>query len=271
MATHRFLIAGAGGRMGRAVIRAAVETPGVALAGGVDRAESAAVGQDLGPLAGLDALGLKVTHTDAAKLDAATAVIDFSAPGASVALAARAAETGTSMVIGTTGFAAEEEAAIVRAAEKTAIVKSGNMSLGVNLLAALVKEAAARLDPAHYDIDIIEAHHRDKVDAPSGTALMLGRAAADGRGVALDDVAAHDRSGKRADGAIGFAVVRGGGIVGEHSALFAGRQEVIELTHKAIDRDLFARGAVTAAQWAAGRPPGLYDMTDVLGLYSGRQ
>ncbi|MEM6414690.1 MAG: 4-hydroxy-tetrahydrodipicolinate reductase [Pseudomonadota bacterium] len=269
MTENRFLIAGAGGRMGCAVIRAAVATPGVTLAGGIDRPDGPAIGSDLGPLAGLDAVGLRVTEIDKADFTNVSAIIDFSTPSASADLARRAASNQTPIVIGSTGFSADEEAIIKEASNDVAIVKSGNMSLGVNLLAALIQEAAKRLDPDDFDIEIIEAHHRAKVDAPSGTALMLGEAAAVGRRVSLDDVAAHDRRGQRKVGDIGFAVVRGGGIIGEHEAVFASDQEIIELKHKAIDRSLFAKGAIRAAiwlsqKWVTARQPGMYDMGHVL-------
>ncbi|MBB5517641.1 4-hydroxy-tetrahydrodipicolinate reductase [Amphiplicatus metriothermophilus] len=268
MATISILIAGAGGRMGRAVIREVLKTPGVALAGGFDRPGGDQVGADLGRLAGLDALGLEVADSPEEGLKRADAVIDFSAPAASAALAGAAAAAGVALVLGTTGLDAAQERDVAAAAEKIPVVRSGNMSLGVNLLAALVEEAARRLSD-EYDIEIIEAHHRHKVDAPSGTALMLARAAAKGRGVDLEAKAVRARDGQtgpRRAGDIGFAVARGGGIVGEHQVLFAGGEEVIALSHSAIDRGLFAKGAVAAAKWAVGKPAGLYDMRDVLGL-----
>jgi 4-hydroxy-tetrahydrodipicolinate reductase len=268
MTKQAILVAGAGGRMGRAVTAEILKTPGVALAGGFERADSEYVGADLGNLAGLDALGLYVEASPAQSLKRASALIDFTAPAASVENARAAAAAGVAHILGTTGLAREQEAEIAALAKKIPIVKSGNMSLGVNLLAALVEEAARRLSD-DYDIEILDAHHRDKVDAPSGTALMLGRAAAAGRGVDLDAKAVRVRDGEiglRRAGDIGFAVIRGGGIVGEHEVRFAGSQEVITLAHAAIDRGLFAKGAVVAARWAAGKPPGLYSMRDVLGL-----
>ena len=264
MAITRIIIAGAAGRMGRALIREALATPGVALAGGFERAGHDAIGADLGPLAGLDALGMAVESKP--PQTRADALIDFTAPAASLEAARAAAAAGTPLVIGTTGFSVAEEAEIAELASRVAIVKSGNMSLGVNLLAALVKEAATRLGP-DYDIEIIEAHHRAKTDAPSGTALMLGEAAAQGRGLNLATVAVKSRTGvvgPRPDNAIGFAVVRGGGIVGDHEVIFAGAQEVISLSHRAIDRGLFAKGAIAAARWVKGKPPGLYSMQDVI-------
>lgn len=268
MTSLTILVAGAGGRMGRAVTAEVLRTPGATLAGGFERPGSSAVGADIGALAGLDALGLKVEDSPAPGLKRAGVLIDFTAPAASLENARAASAAGVAHVIGTTGFSAEQESALAGFAKKIAIVKSGNMSLGVNLLAALV-EAAARTLPDDYDIEIIDAHHRFKVDAPSGTALMLGRAAADGRGVDLGERSVRARDGavgERRAGDIGFAVIRGGGIVGEHHVVFAGSQEVLTLSHTAIDRGLFARGAVAAAAWVLGKPPGLYSMRDVLGL-----
>lgn len=265
MANLRLLVAGAAGRMGRAVIREALSTPGVAIAGGFERPGSDALGKDLGPLAGLDSLGVVVDDGPQRAIKRTDALIDFTAPAASLANARAAANEGVPHIIGTTGFSAAEEAEIAALSAKIAIVKSGNMSLGVNLLAALVKEAASRLGP-DYDIEIVEAHHRAKVDAPSGTALMLGRAAAEGRGVNLGDHSAFDRTGARKPGTIGFAVIRGGGVIGDHDVHFAGGEEIITLSHRAIDRGLFAKGAVAAAKWAVGKPAGLYSMADVLGL-----
>jgi 4-hydroxy-tetrahydrodipicolinate reductase len=268
MANLKILIAGAAGKMGRALIKEALATPGVALAGGFERKGHEAIGKDLGPLAGFDSLGIAVDAGPEPAIRGADALIDFTAPAASLANARSAAAAGVPLIVGTTGFSSAEESEIRRLSETTAIVKSGNMSLGVNLLAALVEEAAARLGP-DYDIEILEAHHRAKADAPSGTALMLGRAAAAGRGIDLDTNKIAARSGfvgERARDAIGFAVVRGGGIVGDHDVIFAGAEEVITLSHRAIDRGLFAKGAIAAAKWAAGKPAGLYSMADVLGL-----
>jgi 4-hydroxy-tetrahydrodipicolinate reductase len=205
-----------------------------------------------------------------ADLSLCDVIIDFSTPDASVALAELAAERGgPALVIGSTGFSPEQEAAIMAAAEKVAIVRSGNFSLGVNILIGLVEHAAQRLDPREWDIEVIEAHHRLKVDAPSGTALMLGEAAASGRNVDLQDVrsAPYDGlTGEREAGKIGFASIRAGGVVGEHTVLFASSSETLSLSHSAIDRSLFAKGAVAAAAWVRSRRPGLYDMQDVLGF-----
>ncbi|MGD9799654.1 MAG: 4-hydroxy-tetrahydrodipicolinate reductase [Parvularculaceae bacterium] len=271
MGNIRMLIAGAAGKMGRSVIREALATPGVAIAGGFERPGHAAVGKDLGPLAGLDSLGVAVEEGPQALIRRADALIDFTAPSASLSNARLAAEAGVPHIIGTTGFSADEEQEIAALSKRAVIVKSGNMSLGVNLLAELVREAAGRLGP-DYDIEIVEAHHRAKIDAPSGTALMLARAAADGRGVALDGNEIRSRDGavgERRKGAIGFAVIRGGGVIGDHDVMFAGAEEVLTLSHHAIDRGLFAKGAVAAAKWAVGKPPGLYSMADVLGFSRG--
>jgi 4-hydroxy-tetrahydrodipicolinate reductase len=189
-------------------------------------------------------------------------------PAATLALAELAAKAGTAHIIGTTGLSAEDEKLIAEAAKRTVVVKSGNMSMGVNLLAALVKQVAKTLGE-DFDVEVVEMHHNKKIDAPSGTALMLGRAAAQGRGIKLEERSARGRdgvTGARRAGDIGFASLRGGTVVGDHTVIFAGPAERIELTHKAEDRMLFARGAVRAALWARGQKPGLYSMTDVLGL-----
>ena len=245
-------IAGATGRMGVAVARAANARRDVAVV--------AAFGRKPGP-------GL-VDRTGA--LARAEMVIDFTTGAASAELATLAAKTGgPSLVIGSTGFSPDEDAAVRKAAERVAILRSGNFSLGVNMLIGLVAKAAAGLPAQDYDIEVFEAHHRRKIDAPSGTALMLGAAAAEGRGASLDEVAVRGRdgvTGPRPEGAIGFSVVRGGGIIGEHSVIFAAEDEILTLSHSARDRGLFARGAVQAALWLRGRPPGLYDMQDVLGF-----
>lgn len=268
MANTSILVAGAGGRMGKAVVAEVLKTPGARLAGGFERPGGPDIGKDIGALAGLDAIGLAVEADMDAGMKRAGAVIDFTIPAASLEHARAAAAQGVAHVIGTTGFSPEQEAELAAVAADIAIVKSGNMSLGVNLLTALVEEAASALSE-DYDIEIFEAHHRHKIDAPSGTALMLGKAAAAGRGVSLEDKGAGvdgTRAGVRKPGDIGFSVFRGGGVVGEHSVSFAGADEVITISHNAIDRALFAKGAVTAAQWVIGKAPGLYSMRDVLGL-----
>jgi 4-hydroxy-tetrahydrodipicolinate reductase len=240
--------------MGQAVSKAAEKEPGLSLAAGFDRP---------------DAEGAGLMSQDAA-LAEADVVIDFTNPAASVALAeACAARGGPALVIGSTGFDAAQITAIAEASKKLAIVRAGNFSLGVNMLMGLVEEAARRLGPDDYDLEIFEAHHRRKIDAPSGTALMLGEAAARGRNVELGKVARHARdgiTGPRPAGEIGFSVMRGGDVIGEHSVTFAADDEILTLSHSARDRGLFARGAVVAARWVAGRPPGEYDMRDVLGF-----
>ena len=219
-------------------------------------------------MAGIKPLGIMVGDDAGAAIAAANAVLDFTAPAATVAFAALAAKSGAAHVIGTTGLSAEHERAIAAAARTTAIVKAGNMSLGINLLVALTRKVAATLD-ADYDIEIVEMHHRHKVDAPSGTALMLGEAAAQGRQIALSSASVRVRdghTGARTRGTIGFAALRGGNVVGDHSVIFAGEGERLEITHRAADRAIYTRGAIKAALWARGKPPGLYSMADVLGI-----
>jgi 4-hydroxy-tetrahydrodipicolinate reductase len=264
----RLVVAGAGGRMGRTLIHAIAATDGVTLAGAIERADSGVIGRDAGELAGLGANGVKVISDAALLLKNADGLIEFTIPAATLALAELSASAGIAHVIGTTGHSAEEEAVIAQAARRAPIVKSGNMSLGVNLLAALVKRVAQTLGD-DYDVEILEMHHNKKIDAPSGTALMFGRAAAAGRGVDLDAHAMRGRdgmTGARRKGDIGFAALRGGSVVGDHSVIFAGPAERIELAHRAEDRMIFARGALHAALWARGKKPGLYSMADVLGL-----
>lgn len=264
----RLIVAGAGGRMGRTLVRAIAESKGVILAGALEAAGSSFMGQDTGVLAGLGPNGILIGADSQTALHDADGVIDFTAPAATTALAEIAAQAKCVHIIGTTGLSEEDEARIAAAAKSARIVKSGNMSLGVNLLAALVRRVAKTLDE-EFDIEIVEMHHNKKIDAPSGTALMLGRAAAQGRGVDLGarSVRARDgHIGARRAGDIGFAVLRGGSVVGEHSVIFAGPAERIELAHKAEDRMIFARGALQAALWARGQGPGLYTMADVLGL-----
>lgn len=263
----RIGITGAAGRMGRMVIQTVLDAAdgSVALHGAIASEGSAAIGQDAGLLAGRPACGIIVSDDPVQLFATADAVIDFTRPEASVRFSALAAQGKAVLVTGTTGFSAEQLAALGRAARHTPVIQSFNMSLGVNLLAALVRQAARALD-AGWDIEVVEMHHRHKIDAPSGTAILLGRAAAEGRGVEFDAVKAVDRDGRRPEGAIGFATLRGGDVVGEHSVILAGAGERIELTHKATDRGIFARGALKAALWGRGRAPGLYSMTDVLGL-----
>jgi 4-hydroxy-tetrahydrodipicolinate reductase len=268
MAELRLVIAGAGGRMGRTLLRAISEVPGFALAGAVDRDGAPEIGADTGTLAGLSASGKKVTSDALPLVVQADAIIDFTTPASTVALAALAAQARIVHVIGTTGMSATDDAKLEAAARHAALIKSGNMSLGVNLLAALVKRAAASLGP-EFDIEILEMHHNKKVDAPSGTALLLGNAAAEGRNISLEKNSVRSRdghTGARKAGDIGFAALRGGTVVGDHSVIFAGPSERIELTHKAEDRMIFARGALAAAKWGKGKKPGIYSMADVLGL-----
>jgi 4-hydroxy-tetrahydrodipicolinate reductase len=264
----KLVVVGAGGRMGRNLMRAVAEAEGVTLHAALERPGSELVGQDSGILAGLPANGVTITDDALGAIVDAEGVLDFSAPDVSCGIAAFAAQARIAHVIGTTGFEERHLAKLQAAGRHAAIVRSGNMSLGVNLLAGLVRKAAAALGD-EWDIEVLEMHHRLKVDAPSGTALLLGEAAAAGREVALKDkkVAVRDGvTGPRERGTIGFATLRGGSVIGEHSVIFAGAGERIELSHKAEDRGLFARGAITAALWARGRKPGLYGMDDVLGL-----
>jgi 4-hydroxy-tetrahydrodipicolinate reductase len=268
MSDMRLIVAGAGGRMGRTLVKAISETPGLVLAGATEATGSPLIGEDSGVLAGLPANRVPLVSEVKPLAIAADAIIDFTAPAATVAFAALAAEASIVHVIGTTGLSPDDETKIRHAAQRTIIIKSGNMSLGVNLLAALTRRVAKTLDD-DFDIEILEMHHNKKVDAPSGTALLLGRAAAAGRGVDLDQRAVKSRDGHtggREKGTIGFAALRGGTVVGEHAVIFAGPAERIELVHRAEDRMIFARGALRAALWARGQKPGLYAMTDVLGL-----
>lgn len=261
-------IVGCAGRMGRMLGKVIGETAGADLAGGTEAPGSEFIGADLGEISGAKRSGIAVTDDPAAMFAAVDLVIDFTIPAATVKHAALAAEAGTAMVIGTTGLSDAQMHDIGRAAEKVAIVHAGNMSLGVNLLVGLAEQVAAALGPA-FDIEVLEMHHKHKIDAPSGTALMLGKAAAKGRGVDHNAAAVMSREGEtgaRPDGAIGYATLRGGDVVGEHTVIFAGPGERIEISHKAADRGIFAHGAVTAALWTEGKAAGLYTMRDVLGL-----
>jgi 4-hydroxy-tetrahydrodipicolinate reductase len=265
----KLVVVGASGRMGRTLTKTIAEAPGKArLAGAVERPGAEALGRDAGALAGVGELGVAVTDDALPLFAQADGVLDFTIPAATVGFAKLAAQARIVHVIGTTGCSAEDEAKIAAAARHAVVIKSGNMSLGVNLLAALTKRVAAALDTS-FDIEIVEMHHRAKIDAPSGTALLLGQAAAEGRGVDFGVAALRGRdghTGARPEGAIGFASLRGGAVVGDHSVVFAGPAERIELTHKAEDRALFARGALAAALWGRDKKPGLYSMMDVLGL-----
>jgi len=267
MSDLKVAIAGAGGKMGAANIRAIAATTGITVVSAFDRAGTPVIGKDAGELAGIEALGVAITDDLATALDGAEAIIDFTAPANSVALANEAAKRGLIHVIGTTGCSEADDAAIGASASAARIVKAGNFSLGVNLLLGLVKQAAAALPG--FDIEILEMHHNKKVDAPSGTALMLGEAAARGRNLDLKTHSVRVRdghTGPREAGSIGFATLRGGNVIGEHRVILAGPSERIELNHIADNRALFADGAVRAALWARGQQPGLYSMADVLGF-----
>lgn len=268
MSDMRLVVVGAAGRMGRMLIKAITEAEGCTVSAAIERPGSAALGQDAGILAGLPALGVPVSDDALPAFVEAEGVLDFTAPDATVAFAALAAQARIAHVVGTTGMEPAHLAKLEAAARHAAIIRSGNMSLGVNLLAALVRKVSATLG-TDWDIEIVEMHHRMKVDAPSGTAVLLGEAAAQGRDVSLTEarVASRDgHTGVRPPGAIGFAALRGGTVVGDHKVIFAGAGERLELAHVAEDRALFAQGAVKAALWGRGRKPGLYSMVDVLGL-----
>ncbi len=262
------VVTGASGRMGRMLVGLIAQSDKARLAAALEREGHPWIGRDVGEAMGGAPLGVTVTSDPLDAFARAQAVIDFTAPAATVGFAALAAQARAVHVIGTTGLSDTDLARVAAAARHACIIRAGNMSLGVNLLTELVKKVAHALDP-DWDIEIVEAHHRHKVDAPSGTALMLGQAAAEGRGVALADHSARGRDGEtgpRQPGDIGFAVIRGGDIVGEHDVVFAAPGERLILRHVATDRAIFARGALRAALWGQNRPPGEYDMRDVLGL-----
>lgn len=262
------VVTGVSGRMGQMLVRTIAASGRARLVGAVERAGHAWVGRDLGEAMGGAATGVTVTDDPLEAFASAQGVIDFTAPAATVDFAALAAQARLVHVIGTTGLEAEHLARIRAAARHAVIVRAGNMSLGVNLLTRLTQKVAAALD-ADWDIEIVEAHHRMKVDAPSGTALMLGEAAAQGRGMNLPDIrdaAREGITGRRERGHIGFSAIRGGDIVGEHDVIFATEGERIVLRHIATDRAIFARGALRAALWGQDQKPGEYDMLDVLGL-----
>lgn len=261
-------IVGAAGRMGRMLIAEVLGVEGCQLAGGTEPPGSGVLGQDLGLLIGAAEHGLSIGDDTGALFKASDAVVDFTHPDATAAHAALSGETGVALIVGTTGLEAQHMEALGRAAAKAAVVQAANMSVGVNLLLGLTEQVASALGD-DYDIEITEMHHRYKVDAPSGTALALGAAAAKGRGVNLEDVSDRGRDGEagpRIAGDIGFSVIRGGDVAGDHTVIFAGPGERVELTHKAGSREIFARGAIRAALWTEGRAPGLYSMRDVLGL-----
>jgi 4-hydroxy-tetrahydrodipicolinate reductase len=264
----RIVIAGASGRMGANLLRAAAETEATELAGAVDRPDAEAVGRDAGELAGTGPLGVTVSGNLADALGAADAVIDFTRPEATTRHAQQCAEAGVPLVVGTTGFDAEQKAALDAAAGRIPMVVAPNMSIGVNLTFKVLDMVARALGD-DYDVEVVEAHHRNKVDAPSGTALRMGEVVADALGRTLEDHAVYGREGHtgvRDRETIGFETIRAGDIVGEHTVMFAGAGERVEIGHKASSRMTFASGAVRAARWLLGRPAGTYDMQDVLGL-----
>lgn len=268
MTDMKIAVLGAAGRMGQTLTRVLAETPGCTITGGIEAKGSPAIGRDIGEVAGLEPLGVAITDDPLPVFAHVDGVLDFTTPASTVEFAALSAQGRIVHVIGTTGLSPADEAKIEAAAQHATIVKAGNMSQGVNLLASLTTQVAKALGP-EFDIEILEMHHRHKRDAPSGTSLMLGRAAAEARGISLNERGVRTRDGDigpRREGDIGFATLRGGDVVGEHRVIFAGPGERIELAHIATDRGIFARGAVKAALWARGRGPGLYSMQDVLGL-----
>jgi 4-hydroxy-tetrahydrodipicolinate reductase len=266
--TLKLAIAGAGGRMGRVLTRIVTETTGCEIAGGLEAKGSPHIGTDMGLLSGIAALNVKISDDASAVMMAVDGIIDFTVPAATLALLQHTTEHQKIHVIGTTGIDEAGDIAIREAAKSTVIMKTGNYSLGVNILANVVKKVAAALGE-EFDIEVLEMHHRHKIDAPSGTALLLGQAAADGRKINLKQHSVRSRdghTGARNAGDIGFATLRGGSVVGDHTVMFAGVAERIELSHKAESRDIFAYGAVKAAVWCKTQKPGLYNMNDVLGL-----
>ena len=264
----RVAIAGVAGRMGRQLAAVSIDR-GLIVTGATERAGAPACAEDIGVLAGRREIGIRPVVDPAEAAGAAGVWLDFTAPAATLgALARLEASCVHAVIIGTTGFTGSQEAELARAAGRFAIVRAGNFSIGVNLLEALTRLAASRLGP-EWDIEILETHHRMKVDAPSGTALMIGAAAAQGRGESLEALACGPYSGAQAvreEGRIGFSVRRAGGVVGEHEVLFGSEKETLRISHTAIDRSVFAEGALHAARWALGQGAGLYDMNDVLGL-----
>ncbi|MBY3105591.1 4-hydroxy-tetrahydrodipicolinate reductase [Rhizobium laguerreae] len=270
-AAMKLVVVGAAGRMGQTLIRLIHSIEGVNLHAAVERAGSPFVGKDAGEIAGLGASGVIIGDDPLNAFLDAEGVLDFTSPAATVEFSGLAAQARIVHVVGTTGCSDDDNARIAAAARHARVVKSGNMSLGVNLLGVLAEQAARALDPVDWDIEILEMHHKHKVDAPSGTALLLGEAAAKGRGIDLASKSVRVRdghTGAREAGTIGFATLRGGSVIGEHSVLFAGEGEIVTLSHSAADRSIFARGAIKAALWARDKKPGLYSMLDVLGLSS---
>ena len=268
MGTKRIGIIGAAGRMGKACIRQVIETKNCVLVAATDITQSPLIGQDAGEAAGAGAQGILITNDAEAAIAASDAVIEFTLPEPTVAHVSLTAEAGVAHIIGTTGLTANQEAALKAAGEKTVVMHAPNMSLVVNLMFALTRQVATTLND-DFDIEVYEMHHKHKIDTPSGTAVGIGRAAAMGRGVKLNDVACWSRNGvtgERKRGDIGFASLRGGNVVGDHTVTFAAEDERLEISHKAQSRQIFARGAVHAAQWSVGKVAGFYNMLDVLGI-----
>ncbi|MBB4439051.1 MULTISPECIES: 4-hydroxy-tetrahydrodipicolinate reductase [Rhizobium] len=270
-AAMKLVVVGAAGRMGQTLIRLIHSIEGVNLHAAVERPGSPFVGKDAGEIAGLGPTGVVIGDDPLNAFLDAEGVLDFTSPAATVEFSGLAAQARIVHIVGTTGCLPDDNAKIAAAARHARIVKSGNMSLGVNLLSVLAEQAARALDPGDWDIEILEMHHKHKVDAPSGTALLFGEAAAKGRSIDLASKSVRVRdghTGAREAGTIGFATLRGGSVIGEHSVLFAGEGEIVTLSHSAADRSIFARGAIKAALWARDKKPGLYSMLDVLGLSS---
>jgi 4-hydroxy-tetrahydrodipicolinate reductase len=268
MAGIKIGVVGCGGRMGRMLVAEIAATEDCSVAGGSEAPGSGYVNQDIGELAGIGRIGIPIGETVEELMRGSDVVLEFTSPAATAEHAELAASLGTAMVIGTTGLSLEQGERVRQAARNIPIVWAPNMSLGVNVLLSIVEEVAKRLGP-DWDIEIMEMHHRGKVDAPSGTALALGRAAAAGRGVALEEVEQRARdgiTGSRRSGDIGFAALRGGDTTGDHHVIFAGAGERLELTHRATTRAIYAKGAVRAARWVVGRAPGVYGLKEVLGL-----
>jgi len=268
MTKMRLAVMGADGRMGRELAMAIINNPETEIAGATEQPGAPAIGIDIGTLNGVAPVGVTVTDDPLELFTKVDGILDFTSPKATLKFAELAAQARIVHVIGTTGLTQEDETKLEAASRHARIIKAGNMSLGVNLLAALTKKVANILDES-FDIEIVEMHHKHKVDAPSGTSLMLGAAAAQGRQVSLEEKSVRVRDGQtgaRKDGDIGFASLRGGTVAGDHTVIFAGNGERIELTHKADDRGIFASGALKAALWGQDKAPGLYSMADVLGL-----
>ena len=268
MSEMKLVVVGAGGRMGMTLIKSIVNYPGLKLVGAIEQSNYKNIGADAGSIAEVGEIGIPVSDSPHEFFAKSDGIIDFTTPAATLKHVELAAQARIVHIIGTTGLSSEDEEKIGVAARHARIVKSGNMSLGINLLANLVKQAARALDE-EFDIEILEMHHRHKVDAPSGTALLLGQAAAEGRTLNLTErsiLSREGNTGERPVGDIGFATMRGGSVVGSHNVVFAGLGEKLEFSHMAENREIFARGALKAATWAFDQKPGLYSMTDVLGL-----